>query len=148
VTSDIVRQAGPAAENAVFPSASFDADAEERGGASLRRAYRVAVLRTRRMSLSRRHAYDAVQVLVEAARQRGLLAGGRPPPRRFSESTNHDGASGRMAFDRKGDVMQYPKLFRRARRDSSSRTTDSSRRARLAGWPAAMSTRLGLGARS
>jgi len=108
VTGETIRQAGSAAENAVFPSASFDVDADE---PSVRRF--VAAYRARYQDppdVYAAHAYDAVQVLVEAARKAGSW---RPDDLRQGLLTidNHDGASGRMAFDPNGDVMQYPRLF-------------------------------------
>ncbi|HVQ35364.1 MAG TPA: ABC transporter substrate-binding protein [Candidatus Bathyarchaeia archaeon] len=108
VTADIIRQAGTAAENAVFPSASFDSDAEDPAARRFVDAYRARYQDAPDVYAA--HAYDAVQVLVEAARSAGTW---RPDDLRKAllKIDNHDGASGRMAFDAHGDVLQYPRLF-------------------------------------
>ena len=108
VSQDIVRQAGAAAENAVFPSASFDADAEDVAARRFVTAYRARYQEPPDVYAA--HAYDAVQVLAEAARR---AESWRPDDLRKAilSIDNHDGASGRMAFDPNGDVMQYPRLF-------------------------------------
>jgi branched-chain amino acid transport system substrate-binding protein len=108
VTSDVVRQAGPAAENAVFPSASFDAEAEDVAARHFVAAYRSRYQDAPDVYAA--HAYDAVQVLVEAASHAGSWRADDLRKALLSID-NHDGASGRMAFDPNGDVMQYPRLF-------------------------------------
>ena len=108
VTSDVVRLAGAAAENAVFPQASFDPEALDAAPRGFVTAYRA--LHGEPPNVFAAHAYDAVQVLAEAARRAGSW---RADEIRQALLTidNHEGVSGRMAFDKNGDVVQYPRLF-------------------------------------
>lgn len=108
VNTDLIRLAGPAAENAVFPSASFDPDADDVAARSFVATYTARYQGAPDVYAA--HAYDAVMVLAEAARRSGSW---QPDELRKAllGIDNHDGASGRMAFDPNGDVMQYPRLF-------------------------------------
>jgi branched-chain amino acid transport system substrate-binding protein len=108
VTSESIRLAGPAAENVVFPMPSFDADADDPGISAF-----VAAFRDRygaEPDVYAAHAYDAVRVLVTAVERAGSW---EPDDVRDAllRIDNYEGATGRMAFDRKGDVVQYPRLY-------------------------------------
>jgi branched-chain amino acid transport system substrate-binding protein len=108
VTADAIRIAGPAAENVVFPLPSFDADADDPGirafAASFRARYGVEP------DVYAAHAYDAVRVFATAVERAGSW---EPDDVRDAllRIDNYEGATGRMAFDRKGDVIQYPRLY-------------------------------------
>jgi branched-chain amino acid transport system substrate-binding protein len=108
VTSDLVRLAGSAAENAVIPRASFDPDTSDPAAMSFVSAYRARYGEP--PDVFGAHAYDAVEMLAEAARRAGSWRADELRQALLSID-NHDGASGRMAFDKNGDVVQYPRLF-------------------------------------
>ena len=108
VTPDVVRLAGSAAENAVFPQSSFDPDSSDVAARSFVAAYRAAYGEAPDVFAA--HGYDAVEVLAEAARRAQSWSADALRQALLSID-NHDGASGRMAFDKNGDVVQYPRLY-------------------------------------
>jgi branched-chain amino acid transport system substrate-binding protein len=108
VTAESIRLAGPAAENVVFPLPSFDADADDPGIRAFAAAFRARY--GIEPDVYAAHAYDSVRVLATAVER-----GGSWEPDDVREALlridNYEGATGRMAFDRKGDVVQYPRLY-------------------------------------
>lgn len=108
VTADAIRLAGPAAENVVFPLPSFDADADDPGIRAFASAFRARY--GVEPDVYAAHAYDAVRVFATAVERAGSWESDdvRDALLRID---NYEGASGRMAFDRKGDVLQYPRLY-------------------------------------
>ena len=108
VTAEVVRKAGPAAEGLVFPEVSFDAQSPRRATRNFVAAYR-AKYREDPDSFAA-HAYDALKVLVLA-----IERGGSPDPDSVRKGLNsiddYSGASGQVAFDENGDVVQYPRMF-------------------------------------
>ena len=105
---DLLRAAGPAAENLVFPMPSFDATADSAGVRAFTAAFgaRYAI----EPDVYAAHAYDTVRVLAAAV----TLAGSWDSDEirdALLHIDNYEGATGRLAFDRKGDVVQYPRLY-------------------------------------
>jgi branched-chain amino acid transport system substrate-binding protein len=108
VKPEAMRLVGPAAENLVFPMPSFDPDADDPTvrafAASYRQRYGVDP------DVYAAHAYDAVRVLATAVERAGSWE-----PDEVKDALlgidDYEGATGRMAFDRKGDVIQYPRLY-------------------------------------
>ncbi len=108
VTADAARRAGPAAEGLVFPEVAFDPQSPRRATRSFVAAYR-ARFREDPDSFAA-HGYDALKVLVLA-----IQRGGSPDPDSVRKGLNsiddYSGASGQVAFDENGDVVQYPRMF-------------------------------------
>jgi branched-chain amino acid transport system substrate-binding protein len=108
VTDDLVRLAGPATEDLVFPQPTFDPDAEEDEVKSFVEAYRAKY--DQEPDNFSAHGYDSLKILLQAMEQmesyhpRDIKVG-------LHSIDNYRGASGRVAFDRNGDVVQYPRLF-------------------------------------
>jgi ABC-type branched-subunit amino acid transport system substrate-binding protein len=105
---ELIRAAGPAAENLVFPMPSFDANADSAAVRSFAAAYTARY--AAEPDVYAAHAYDTVRVMAAAALRarswdaeavRDALLG----------IDNYEGATGRLAFDRNGDVVQYPRLY-------------------------------------
>ena len=105
---DLLREAGPAAENLVFPMPSFDPTADSASVRSFANAFfaRYAV----EPEVYAAHAYDAVRVLAAAADRAGSWDADELR-NALLHIDNYKGATGRLAFDRKGDVVQYPRLY-------------------------------------
>ena len=108
VASDLIRAAGPAAENFVFPMSSFDAT----GDASEPKAFVEAFAARYGAEPDEyaAHGYDSVRVLAAAV----TLAGSWDPDEihdALLHIDNYEGVTGRLAFDRNGDVVQYPRLY-------------------------------------
>jgi branched-chain amino acid transport system substrate-binding protein len=105
---ELIRAAGSAAENLVFPMPSFDPTADAPGVRSFTTAFvaRYGV----EPDVYAAHAYDAVRLLAAAAAKAGSWEADaiRDALLRID---NYEGATGRLAFDRKGDVVQYPRLY-------------------------------------
>lgn len=108
ITTDLTRLAGAAAENAVFPSSSFDPDADDAKTHEFVAAYRARYHETPNAYAA--YAYDTVKILAVAADRAGSW---RSEDLRDAllAIDDYEGATGRMAFDRNGDVVQYPRLF-------------------------------------
>lgn len=108
VTAESIRLAGPAADNMVFPMPSFDPDADDAGVRAFAEAFRARY--HEEPDVYAAHAYDAVRVLATAVDRAGSW---EPDEVRDAllRIDNYEGATGRMAFDRKGDVVQYPRLY-------------------------------------
>jgi branched-chain amino acid transport system substrate-binding protein len=105
---EVIRVAGPAADNLVFPMPSFDPTADSAGVRSFATAF-VARYGSE-PDVYAAHAYDAVRVLAAAAERAGSWDAD-PIKDALLRIDNFDGATGRLAFDRKGDVVQYPRLY-------------------------------------
>ncbi len=108
VTQDVVRLAGAAAENLLFPMPAFDVDSDDEATKAFVEAYRKKYGEDPdRFSA---HGYDAVNVVVQAAREGGSF---HPDDLKIGLQNidNYRGASGRITFDANGDVVQYPRMF-------------------------------------
>jgi branched-chain amino acid transport system substrate-binding protein len=106
--SELILAEGPAAENLVFPMSSFDPTADSTAVRSFAAAFNARYAAQPDMYAA--HAYDTVQVLAVAATQAGTWDADaiRDALLRID---NYDGVTGRLAFDRNGDVVQYPRLY-------------------------------------
>jgi len=104
---ELLRAAGPAAENLVFPMPSFDATADSAGVRAFAAAFSARY--ATEPDVYAAHAYDTVRVLAAAVDRAGSW---NPDEIRDAllHIDNYEGATGRLAFDRKGDVVQYPRL--------------------------------------
>jgi len=108
VTGEIVRLAGAAAENLVYPQPTFDPESTEPPVRAFVEAYRGRYHEDPDNFAA--HGYDALKLLYRALQQggssqaddirRGLLG-----------IEDYAGAAGPTAFDDNGDVVQYPRLF-------------------------------------
>jgi branched-chain amino acid transport system substrate-binding protein len=108
VTADLVRLAGPAADNLVFPLPSFDADADDPGVRAFAAAYKARF--SEPPDVYAAYAYDAVRVLAAAMERAGSFE--VDDVRDALLGIDHyEGVTGHMAFDRNGDVVQYPRLY-------------------------------------
>jgi branched-chain amino acid transport system substrate-binding protein len=105
---ELIRAAGPAAENLVFPMSDFDPTADSAGVRSFAAAF--AARFAAEPDVYAAHAYDTVRILAMAAARAGSWNADdiRDALLRID---NYEGATGRLAFDRKGDVVQYPRLY-------------------------------------
>jgi branched-chain amino acid transport system substrate-binding protein len=108
VAPELIRAAGPAAENVVFPMPSFDPTADSPEVRSFTSAFvaRYAV----EPDVYAAHAYDAVRLLATAAARAGSW-NADDIKEALLHVDNYEGATGRLAFDAKGDVVQYPRLY-------------------------------------
>lgn len=105
---ELIRAAGPAAENLVFPMPDFDPTADS---ASVRAFATAFVARyAAAPDVYAAHAYDAVRVLAAAAERAGSWQAAAVKDA-LLRIDNYEGATGRLAFDRNGDVVQYPRLY-------------------------------------
>jgi branched-chain amino acid transport system substrate-binding protein len=106
--SEPVRTAGPAAENLVFPRSSFDPAADSVEVTAFTSAFRTRYAAEPDVYAAR--AYDTVGVLAAAAASAGSW-----DPDKIRDALllidNYEGVTGRLAFDRNGDVVQYPRLY-------------------------------------
>ncbi len=108
VTEDAVRRAGPAAEGLVFPEVAFDPRSTRRATRSVVAAYRAKYHEDPDSFAA--HAYDALKVMVLAI-ERGGSADPESVRRGLDSIDDYAGASGQVAFDENGDVVQYPRMF-------------------------------------
>jgi len=105
---ELIRTAGPAAENLVFPMSDFDATADSAAVRSFAAAF--AARYAAEPDVYAAHAYDTVRVLAAAV----TLAGSWDADEirdALLRIDNYEGVTGRLAFDRNGDVVQYPRLY-------------------------------------
>ena len=106
--SEPIRAAGPSAENLVFPMSSFDATADSADVRSFAVAFNARY--AAEPDVYAAHAYDTVLVLAAAV----TLAGSWDADAirdALLRIDNYEGVTGRLAFDRNGDVVQYPRLY-------------------------------------
>jgi len=108
VTRDLVRLAGSAAENLVYPQPNFDVDSRDAGVRTFVDAYRAKYGED--PDIYAAHGYDALKLLALAIESGG---GSHPSSLRigFASIKDYDGAAGRTAFDENGDVVRYPRMF-------------------------------------
>jgi branched-chain amino acid transport system substrate-binding protein len=105
---ELLRAAGPAAENVVFPMTSFDPSADSAAVRAFATAF--AARYAAEPDVYAAHAYDAVRLLALAA-DRAASWDADEIKNELLRIDNYDGAAGPLAFDRKGDVVQYPRLY-------------------------------------
>ena len=108
VTDDLVRLAGPAAENLVYPQPSFDVESRNPAVSTFVDSYRAKYGED--PDIYAAHGYDALKLLAVA-----IESGGSAHPDHirigFASIKNYEGAAGRTAFDENGDVVRYPRMF-------------------------------------
>jgi len=107
-TPELIRSAGPAAENLVFPMPSFDATSSDPPVRSFVTAFRARFGEDPDVYAA--HAYDTVRVLAAAAERAGSWDADELRAALLHMDA-YEGATGRMVFDPKGDVVQYPRLY-------------------------------------
>ena len=107
-TEKVLQIAGTAAENLVYPQPSFDPDSEDAATRKFVTAFRAKYGAA--PSRFAAHGYDAFQVLAKAIREGDST---HPDNIRIGLTAidNFQGASGRLAFDSNGDIVQYPRIF-------------------------------------
>ena len=108
VTDDTIRGSGRAAERLVFPRPAFDPASDEKATRAFVEAYRRKYHEEPDSFAA--HGYDALRLLA-AAIERGGSADPEDVRRGLHAIENWSGASGPVAFDENGDVVQYPRLF-------------------------------------
>src|SRR5262249_33054935 len=108
VNDDLVRLAGPAAENVVIPMPHFEPDGDDGPARAFTEAYRARFGETPDGFAA--HAYDAVKLLATAA-DRARSWDSDDLRRALLSIQSYEGATGRMAFDANGDLIQYPRLY-------------------------------------
>ncbi len=132
VTEQVVGMAGTAAENLVYPEASFDPDSAEPASRAFVEAYRARYHEAPDTFAA--HAYDALELIVLAMDR----AGSSDPDavrKALLGIDDYVGASGPTAFDENGDVVQYPRLLivRRGRPEPYDRFVEEGGSLRAAG---------------
>jgi len=108
MTLDAVRRAGPAAEGLVFPETAFDPQSPRRATRRFVAAYRARFHEDPDRFAA--HAYDALKLLVLAMEREGS-ADPESVRKGLNSIEDYAGATGPVAFDENGDVVQYPRLF-------------------------------------
>lgn len=108
VTESAVRLAGPAADDLVFPEPAFDPASNEPATRTFVAAYRARF--QAEPDAFAAHGYDALR-LVATALERAGSAGPEAVRRSLASIDDFPGATGPIAFDENGDVVQYPRLF-------------------------------------
>ncbi len=106
--SDLIRTAGSAAENLVFPRSSFDPAADSADVSAFAAAFRARY--AVEPDVYSAHAYDTVRLLAAAVESSGSWDANKIREA-FLRIDNYEGVTGRLAFDRNGDVVQYPRLY-------------------------------------
>jgi branched-chain amino acid transport system substrate-binding protein len=108
VTETIVRLAGDAAENLVFPQTSFDLDSTDPAVSAFVRAYRGKYGQD--PDIYAAHGYDALKILVQAIHN---ARSAHPRDLQVVLNGMHDypGAAGPTTFDRNGDVVRHPRIL-------------------------------------
>jgi len=108
VTGAIVRLAGEAAENLVFPQTTFDLDSTDPAVAAFVRAYRAKY--DQDPDIYAAHGYDSLKILVEAINSAQST---HPKDLTVVLSGMHDypGAAGPTTFDQNGDVVRHPRIL-------------------------------------
>jgi branched-chain amino acid transport system substrate-binding protein len=106
--SELIRAAGPAAENLVLPMSNFDATADSADVRSFAEAFTARY--ATEPDVYAAHGYDTVRVLAAAVNLAGSWNADEIHDA-LLHIDNYEGVTGRLAFDRNGDVVQYPRLF-------------------------------------
>jgi branched-chain amino acid transport system substrate-binding protein len=108
VTSEVARLAGDAAENLVFPLPGFDTDSTEPSVADFVEAYRARFGEP--PDTWSAHGYDALNVVLSAIERAGSTDADEVR-RALLATDDYRGAAGRTAFDAKGEVVRYSRLW-------------------------------------
>jgi len=108
VTATIVRLAGDAAQNLVFPQTAFDLGSSDPAVAAFVRAYRGKY--DQDPDIYAAHGYDALKILVHAING---AASAHPRDLQVMLAGIHDypGAAGLTTFDKNGDVVRHPRIL-------------------------------------
>jgi len=106
--SELIRASGPAAENLVFPMSSFDAAADSADVHAFAAAFKARY--GTEPDVYAAHGFDTVRVLAAAAAVAGSWNADEIHDA-LLHIDNYEGVTGRLAFDRNGDVVQYPRLY-------------------------------------
>lgn len=106
--SELIRTAGPAAENLVFPRSRFDATADSAEVSAFTAAFTARY--AAEPDVYAAQAYDTVRVLAAAVNLAGSWDADKIRDA-LLQIDNYEGVTGRLAFDRNGDVVQYPRLY-------------------------------------
>ena len=108
VTGAIVRLAGEAAENLVFPQTTFDLDSADPAVSAFVRAYRARY--SQDPDLYAAHGYDALKILVDAINS---AKSAHPGDLTVILNGMHDypGAAGPTTFEKNGDVLRHPRIM-------------------------------------
>jgi branched-chain amino acid transport system substrate-binding protein len=109
VTNDLVKLAGEASENLVFPRpTTFDPDSDDVSVKKFVDAYRAKYGEEPEAFAA--YGYDALMIIHAA-----MVQGGSAHPSDLkiglANLEDYKGPTGRVAFDRNGDVVQYPRLY-------------------------------------
>ena len=108
VTDEIVSLAGESANGLVYPQPTFDPESDDPAMRSFVEAYRAkyGTIPDRFAA----HGYDAVKLLLKAMED---TSSAHPDNIKIGLANvdNYHGASGRISFDKNGDVVQYPRLY-------------------------------------
>jgi branched-chain amino acid transport system substrate-binding protein len=106
--SELIRASGPAAENLVFPMSSFDPAMDSADVHAFAAAFRARY--GTEPDVYAAHGFDTVRVLAAAVTLAGSW-GADEIHDALLHIDNYEGVTGRLAFDRNGDVVQYPRLY-------------------------------------
>lgn len=109
VTNDLVKLAGEASEDLVFPRpTTFDPNSDDPSVKKFVDAYRSRFGEEPEAFAA--YGYDALKIIYAA-----MLQGGSAHPSDLkiglANLESYKGPTGRVAFDRNGDVVQYPRLY-------------------------------------
>jgi branched-chain amino acid transport system substrate-binding protein len=109
VTNDLVTLAGEASENLVFPRpTTFDPDSDDAAVKNFVDAYQAKYGEEPEAFAA--YGYDALKIIYAA-----MVQGGSAHPSDLkiglANLEDYKGPTGRVAFDRNGDVVQYPRLY-------------------------------------
>ena len=108
IADEITRLARPAAEDLVVPRPSFSPEDDDPAVRAFVSRYRQAYGESPDVYAA--HAYDTVKLLAVAADRAGTWEADALRKSLLAVD-NFEGVTGRMAFDPKGDVIQYPRLW-------------------------------------
>jgi branched-chain amino acid transport system substrate-binding protein len=108
VNDETIRLAGSAADGLVFPRHGFDDSTGDPAAAAFAAAYRARYHEEPDPIAA--YAYDALRIVVTAM-EHGGSSDGETVRRGLLALEGYRGASGPIAFDENGDLVQYPKLF-------------------------------------
>jgi len=110
VTNDLVKLAGEASEDLVFPRpTTFDPNSDDPSVKKFVDAYRSKFGEEPEAFAA--YGYDALKILHAAMLQGGGSAHPSDLKIGLANLEDYKGPTGRVAFDRNGDVVQYPRLY-------------------------------------
>jgi branched-chain amino acid transport system substrate-binding protein len=110
ITEELVRLAGDAADNVVYPQPNFDPASSDPEVARFVAAYRAKYGEDDDPNIYAAHGYDAVK-LIRAAMEQSGSSHPDDVRRGFRGIEEFTGAAGRTQFDSNGDVVRYPRIF-------------------------------------